>query len=187
MNIFDSFKYLSLISTPIFMTVALLLIKKTSGFTFKKHTISKTIYFIKDKKHFLIFRLNFILKSTLDLLFVYFLIFHLKILPTSPLFWLLIIPPILFGLLSYFVMGSHTLIHRILIFSYGILFGLSTILLANLTGNKIFLYVTIFGAITSNFLIFEFFLKRKINVFVQTISMALMYIWLLVYIFNFLF
>jgi hypothetical protein len=180
-------KYSSLISTPLFGTIALLIIRQLPEFSFKKHTISKSVYFIKHKTQLLIFRLNFFFKMTLDLFFSYYLINNFKISITSHLFWLIIIPPILFGTLSYFIMGEkYGLIHRILIFSYGILFGLSGVFLAYMTNNKVFLYITISLVIISNYLILEFFAKRKINVFVQVISMGLMYGWLLTYVFQYL-
>lgn len=186
MFITEIFKYFSLISLPLFLVTALLIIKKVPDFSFTKHTISKTVLFIKDPFHMFIFQFNFIIKAIFDLFFALYLINNLKILSTSPLFWLVIIPPFLFGALGFFVMGRHTLIHRILIFSYGILFGLSGIFLAYKTGNLFFFYSTILISLISNFLILEFFFKRKINVFVQAISMSLMYGWMIIYVFRFL-
>lgn len=186
MNPPQIFKYFSLISTPLFGLVSFLIVKSLPDFSFKKHTISKSVYFIKHKTTLSIFRLNFILKMILDLFFSWYLIDRLKILCNAPLFWLLILTPLLFGVLSYFVMGTYTLIHRILIFSYGILFGLSGILLSYQTNSLIFFCLTLLIVLISNFLIFEFFIKRKINVFIQIMSMSLMYGWLVLYVFRYL-
>lgn len=186
MNAPEIFKYFSLFSLPIFLVIALFLIKKIPDFSFKKHTISKTALFLKDPNQMLLFRLNFVIKSLFDLCFIYYLINRFNFSLTSPLFWLLIIPPFLFGALGFFVMGSYTMIHRMLIFSYGILYGISGIFLAYMTGDLFFFFVTILISLISNVLILEFFFKRKINVFVQSISMSLMYGWLIVYIFLYL-
>jgi hypothetical protein len=182
----DIFKYFSLISTPLFALIALFIIKQLPDFSLKKHTISKSIYFIKHKNQLTIFKLNFFLKMILDQCFSLYLINYFKLSIASPLFWPLILPPILFGLLSYFVMGSYTLIHRILVFSFGILFGISAVLLAYKIGNLYFYFTTILIVLVSNFLILEFFAKRKINVIVQIVSMSLMYGWLLIYVFKYL-
>lgn len=182
----EIFKYFSLISLPLFSAIALLLIKKIPDFSFKKHTISKTALFLKDPRQMFIFRSNFVIKSLFDLCFVWYLIKRFNFSVTSPLFWLLLVTSFLFGALGFFVMGTHTIIHRIIIFSYGIIFGLSAIFLAYITGNSFFFYITILISMISNFLILEFFFKRKINVFVQFVSMSLMYSWMIVYVFRYL-
>lgn len=182
----EIFKYFSLFSLPIFLVITLFLIKKIPDFSFKKHTISKTALFLKDPGQMFLFRLNFVIKSLFDLCFIYYLINRFNFSVSSPLFWLLIIPSFLFGALGFFVMGTHTMIHRILIFSYGILYGISGIFLAYMTGDLFFFYTTILISIISNFLILEFFFKRKINVIVQAVSMSLMYGWMIIYVFRFL-
>ena len=79
-----------------------------------------------------IFRMNFIVKAILDLGFVYYLKFHFKI--SNPLAFLLILSVILFGSLSYFIMGKYTISHKIIIYSYITLVNLSDIF-SQLTGN----------------------------------------------------
>lgn len=180
------FKYFGLISLPLFLVIPLFLIKKIPDFSFKKHTISKTALFLKDPHKMFIFRLNFVVKALFDLCFIWYLINRFNLTTSSPLFWLLIIPPFLFGALGFFVIGTYTFIHRIIIFSYGILFGLSGIFLAYMTEDLFFFYLTILISLISNFLILEFFLKRKINVYVQAVSISLMYSWLILYVFRYL-
>lgn len=121
MNPPEIFKYFSLISMPLFSAIALLLIKNEPDFSFSKHTISKSIYFIKHPIKMLIFRLNFIIKMLLDFGFVWYLILHLKISFGSPLALFLILSAILFGSLAYFIMGKYTIIHKIIIYSYGVI------------------------------------------------------------------
>ena len=183
----EFFKYFSLISTPLFGVIALMIIKNLPEFSFKKDTISKSVYFIKHPTQLLIFRLNFVLKMMFDLCFSWYLIGRLKILFNSPLFWLLVTPPILFGSLSFFIMGKkYAFFHRVIIFSYGILSGISGIYLAKITSNSSFVNLTIFFVIVSNILILGTFIAKKINVFIQVISVSLLYSWLVVYVFQYL-
>ena len=186
MNIPGIFKYFSLISIPLFAFIALLLIKNEPDFSFSKHTISKSAYFLKDPVKMLIFRFNFIIKAVLDLGFVFYLIFNLNISFQSPLTFLLILPVLLFGSLAYFIMGKHTNVHRIIIFCYGILFGLAGIWLAQMTGNANFVVLTTTLVIILNSLTIGLFFAKKINVFIQGLCIFLLYGWLVVYIFWFL-
>jgi len=123
----------------------------------------------------------------LDISFSYYLINSLKIISSSPLFWLLLIPPVLFGSLSFFIIGKkYAFAHRIIIFSYGIMVGMGGINLAQMTGDMLFITTTIFLVCFSNILILGSFIARKINVFVQVFSVVMMYGWFLVYIFKYL-
>jgi len=180
------FKFFSLISAPLFGIIALSVVKNTPDFSLSKHTISKSVYFIKHPTKMFIFRLNFIVKAVLDLGFVLFLASRLKLSLYSPIPALMILSAILFGSLSYFIMGRFTTVHRVIVFTYGILMGLAGILLAQMTGNINFVKLTILLVILSNFLMISFFLAKKINVFVQVICMSLLYGWLLLLVFRYL-
>ena len=185
MYIPDIFKFFSLISAPLFGVIALSIVKNTPDFSLSKHTISKSVYFIKHPTKMFMFRLNFIIKAVLDLGFILYLVSHLRLSLYSPIPTVMIISAILFGSLSYFIMGRYTTVHRIIIFTYGMTMSLAGIQLAQMTGNINFIRLTILLVILSNFLMISFFLAKKINVFVQVICMSLLYSWLLLNIYTF--
>ena len=186
MHIPEIFKFFSLISAPLFGFIVLTVVKNTPDFSFSKHTISKSVYFIKHPTKMFIFRLNFIIKAVLDLGFILYLANHLKLSLHSPIPTLMILSAILFGSLSYFIMGKFTTVHRVIVFTYGILMGLSGIWLAQMSGNTNFVRLTVLLVIISNFLMISFFLSRRINVFVQVICMSMLYSWLLLLVFRYL-
>lgn len=186
MYIPEVFKYFSLISAPLFGVIALSIVKNTPDFSLSKHTISKSVFFINHPTKMFIFRLNFIIKAVLDIGFIFYLAFHLKMSLYSPIPTLMILSAILFGSLSYFIMGRYTTVHRIIVFTYGIMMGLAGIWLAQMTGNINFVNLTILLVILSNFLMISFFLAKKINVFVQALCMSLLYGWLLLLVFKYL-
>ena len=186
MYIPEIFKFFSLISAPLFGAIALSVVKNTPDFSLSKHTISKSVFFINHPTKMFIFRLNFIIKAALDLGFVFYLTSHLRMFLYSPIPTLMILSAILFGSLSYFIMGRYTTVHRIIVFTYGITMGLAGIWLAQMTGNINFVNLTILIVILSNFLMISFFLAKKINVFVQALCMSLLYGWLLLLVFKYL-
>jgi len=65
MNIPELFKYSSLLSFPLFAIVALVLVRKTTDYSFHTHTISKSIHFLNNPLQLVVFRLNFIVKAVL--------------------------------------------------------------------------------------------------------------------------
>ncbi|MCR4276718.1 MAG: hypothetical protein NUV87_01165 [Candidatus Roizmanbacteria bacterium] len=186
MYIPDIFKFFSLISAPLFGVIALSIVKNTPDFSLSKHTISKSVYFIKHPIKIFMFRLNFIIKAVLDIGFILYLASHLKLSLYSPIPTLMILSAILFGSLSYFIMGKYTTVHRIIVFTYGIMMGLAGIWLAQMTGNINFVRLTVLLVILSNFLMISFFLAKRINVFIQVICMSLLYSWLLLLVFRYL-
>lgn len=186
MYIPEVFKYFSLISAPLFGVIALSIVKNTPDFSLSKHTISKSVYFIKHPTKMFIFRSNFIIKAVLDLGFIFYLSSHLRMSLQSPIPSLMILSAVLFGSLSYFIMGRYTTVHRIIVFTYGVMMGLAGIWLAQMTGSANFVKLTISLVILSNFLMISFFLAKKINVFVQVICMSMLYSWLLLLVFGYL-
>ncbi len=186
MYIPEIFKFFSLISAPLFGVIVLFIVKNTPDFSLSKHTISKSVFFINHPTKMFIFRLNFIIKAALDLGFILYLASHLKMYLYSPIPTLMILSAILFGSLSYFIMGRFTTVHRAIVFTYGIMMGFAGIWLAQMTGNINFVRLTVLLVIVSNFLMIGFFLAKKINVFVQVICMSLLYSWLLLLVFGYL-
>jgi len=186
MYILETFKYFSLISLPLFLIIALFLIKKVPEFSFKKHTISKTALFLNNPFQLLIFRFNFILKSLLDLGFTWYLIDRFKFKATSPLFWLLIICPVIFSLLACYLVGKHTFAHRIIIDGYGVLWSIVQILLAQITSSSLFIEITYILSVSALIIAFGFLFAKKTNVIIQAVCISLLYGWLILFVFRYL-
>ena len=186
MNIPEIFKYNSIISTPLFTIIALVLIKRTIGFSFSKSTVSKSIFHLKGWTNRVIFRLNFILKSLLDFGFALFLINKFSITYYSPLGLSLILAFIFFGLLAYFIEGKYSVMHKILVYSGGIFWAVSQILLAQLTRDSLFILFTNALTFIVLGLTLGFFFIKKTNVIVQAVCIFLLYYWLILFVFRYL-
>jgi hypothetical protein len=182
----EFFKYNSILSIPLFSLIALLLIRKAPDFSFSKHTVSKSILFFDHSNHAFIFRCNFLLKGLLDLGFVWYLIHFFTLSLNSPLAWCLSLSALFFGSLAYFIEGTYTVMHRIVAYSSGVLWAISELYLAHLTGNSVFIQLTYIVVTIPMALTFGFKLAKKTNVLVQALCMALWYIWLVVFVFTYL-
>lgn len=186
MNIPEIFKYNSLISIPLFSIIALLLIKKTRGFSFSKSTISKSILLLKETTYQIIFRLNFVVKAALDFGFIWYLIHRFTIPINSFLGLSLMASVIFFGLLAYFTEGKHKIIHRMLVYGNGLLWGISQILLAQFTKDTFFIVFTNATTTVAILIAFWFLFAKKTNVFIQITCVSLLYSWLLLFVFRYL-
>lgn len=182
----EIFKYFSLFSLPVFLVIAIFLIKKIPDFSFKKHTISKTALFLKDPHQMFIFRLNFVVKALFDLCFIWYLINRFNLIISSPLFWLLISTPFLFSLLAYYIVGKHTVIHKIIVYGYGIIWAICQVILARNTGDFLFIKFTNIISFIALILAFGFLFIKKKNFFVQAVCIFLLYVWLTLYVFRYL-
>lgn len=182
----DIFKYNGLISVPLFAIISFLLIKKKTNFSFSQYTISKSILFLHNRIQRIIFRLNFLLKALLDLGFTWYIIHFFKLPFNSPVIWSLLLSSVLFGSLSYFIEGTHSTVHKIIVYSSGVLWVLSQIYLSSLTRDPLFIGLT--NAMTAIFtvLTFWFMFAKKTNVFIQALCMVILYSWLAVFVFNYL-
>jgi hypothetical protein len=186
MNTPDIFKYNSIISVPLFTIIALLLIRKAPEFSFSKSTVSKSIFHLTKRTHRIIFRLNFLLKSFLDFGFAIYLINRFDISSISFLGLSLILSIVFFGFLAYFVMGKHTVLHKFFVYSGGVFWAISQILLAQLTNDYIFIIFTNVLTLIVLFLTFGSLFVKKTNVIVQAVCMFLLYSWLLIFVFRYL-
>lgn len=182
----EVFKYNTLISIPLFGVIALLLIKRTTEFSFLKSTVSKSILVLRGKTNRIIFRLNFILKALLDFGFIWYLIVKFDIPFNSLLAWFLILSVSLFASLSYFIEGKHSLIHKIVIYSVGIFWALSQIYLSYLIRNVSFIRFSYFASFIPGILAFGFLFTKKTNVIVQAFCVSILYSWLIIFIFLYL-
>lgn len=186
MNVPEIFKYGSILSIPLFSIIALLLIKKVPDFSFSKHTVSKSVFFFARPTHSLIFRLNFVIKMLLDLGFVWFVLKHFKISFSSPLACFLILSALLFGSLAYFIEGKYPVTHKIIAYGSGVFWAMGQLYLAQLTGNTFFIQLTNIMVAVPIILAFSFMFAKKTNAFVQVFCMSIWYIWLLIFVFQYL-
>lgn len=179
----EIFKYNSLISVPLFAFIGLLLIKNNPNFSFSHYTISKSIFFLSNRTHRIIFRLNFLLKALLDLGFAWFVIHHFNISYKLPVFWSLILSFMLFGSLSYFVEGKFPIVHKVITYSGGILWLFSQTYLSLLTKDVTFIRLTNIITAIVFIVAFGFMFAKRTNVIVQALCMFLLYSWLLIFVF----
>lgn len=180
------FKYNSLISVVLFGLIEIYLLSKTKGYSLKRDTVSETILFLKNPVDQTVFRLNFVLKSLLDLGFFWYILNFYAIPLTSLFAWSLIIMVVLWSTLAYFTVDKYRPIHKKITYIAGFIWTTAEIYLANLTQNSnliLFTYViaTIIIAISSINM-----LGKKTNIIIQTICMALMYVWLYIFVTNYL-
>ncbi len=182
----EFFKYNSVLSIPLFGLIALFLIRRAPNFSFTKHTVSKSVLFLERSTHAVMFRLNFLIKGLLDLGFVLFLIQFFKMSYSSPAAWSLIVSAVLFGSLAYFTEGRHTVMHRIVVYSSGVLWALGQLYVAQLTRNLFFIQFTNVAVVVPIILAFGYMFAKKTNVFVQILCMTIWYIWLVLLVFRFL-
>ncbi len=186
MNVQEIFKYSSLISVPLFSVVALLITRNVQEYSFNKHTISKSILFLTHPTKVVIFRLNFLLKAILDLSFALFVINHFKISIWSFTSLMLISSAVLFGTLAYFVEGKHSISHKIITYTSGVLWMLGELAVVRLIGDGVFTIITTILLSIPIVLAFGFLFAKKTNVVVQAICMFIWYIWLLIFVFRYL-
>lgn len=182
----EVFKYNSVISVPLFALIALFLIRRTKNFSFSLHTVSKSILYLSRTKHKIIFRLNFILKALLDFGFFLFLIDRFNISWKTPLPWIFVVETTFFASLAYFVEGKYSLMHKIVAYISGVAWTICEFYLAYATGNTLFILFTYGIAIVSMGIAFGTLVKKKTNVFIQIISMLILYSWVLAYVFTYL-
>jgi hypothetical protein len=182
----EFFKYNSLISTPLFTVILLLLIRKKPDFSFTKQTVSKAIFFLNRPLDKIIFRFNFLLKSLLDLGFALYLINYFQVLLISPLALPLLLSVIFFGSLAFFIEGKFPLIHKINTYCSGILWIIAQIHLSYLTQNFGFIYFTWILSSTILILTLIFMINKKTNILVQASCIFLLYFWLTIFIFRYL-
>src|SRR3989344_918398 len=180
------FKYNSLISTPLFSIIVLSLIKKVPDFSFKKHTVSKSVYFFNKPFHNFLFRFNFIIKALLDLGFAWYVLYHFHISQFSLKSMLIIASAILFGSLAYFVEGKYSLVHKIFTYTGGTLWFLGYLMISFLTGNNLFIYFSLILLSIPLILAYGFLFASKTNVFIQAICIGIWYLWITVFVFHYL-
>ncbi len=186
MYIPEFFKFGSLISVPLFALIALFLIRQTKNYSLHTHTISQSIKFLTKPSHSLLFRLNFLIKALLDLSFSLYVLYHFNISFTSPSALLLITSSILLGSLAYFIEGKHTKLHIGLVYTSGFLWAVGQILVVLLIGNTFFSLFTIIAILTPVIIGFVFLFLKKTNAFVQAGCVIIWYMWILIFVAQYL-
>lgn len=180
------FKYFGIISLPLFLVIAFWCIRQTEGHQLHKHSISKSILFLKNPFYRLIFRLNFVLKSLLDFLFLLYIKDHLQLSFTSPAIITLGIAIALFALLSLVIEGSTHALHLIIIYAAGVIWAISNILMALYIAVNWFTLVTYVMASIPWIIGFGALFLRRITVYVQLVCIVFIYSWTMLFVLKFL-
>ena len=186
MNFPEFLKYSYLLSVPLFTILGLLLIKDSPSFSLRKYTVSESILHLKSPLYISIFRLNFIIKALLDFGFAVYVLNYFQIPYGSIISISLFVSAFLFGTLAYFTEGKHTTSHRVIVYTSGMLWGLGHILLVRSIGVDTFLVQTTVAIITPIVIGFWFLFTHKTNAIVQAICISIWYVWLWVFVSQYL-
>ncbi|KKP87230.1 MAG: hypothetical protein UR89_C0004G0019 [Candidatus Roizmanbacteria bacterium GW2011_GWA2_35_8] len=186
MNNLFFLKYGGIISVPLFSLIALILISKTNNFSFSSSTVSKSIHLLEKSSYKTLFKINFLLKSFLDLCFSLYVINYLRISLLSFLGLSLIFEPIFFGLLAYYTEKKNSFLHGVFIYGSVFFFLIYQVLLSLLIKNQIFIIYTCIQAILSFFIAFGSLFYKRTNVYIQIICVSVSYVWMLIFVFNYL-
>ena len=133
-----------------------------------------------------LFKINFLLKSFLDLGFSLYVINYLRISLLSFLGLSLIFEPIFFGLLAYYTEKKNSFLHGVFIYGSVFFFLIYQVLLSLLIKNQIFIIYTCIQAILSFFIAFGSLFYKRTNVYIQIICVSVSYVWMLIFVFNYL-
>lgn len=175
------FKYNSLISVPVFMTVLFLLLHKTKAFSYRQLTVSKSIHLLAPAQRAL-FRFNFVAKAFIDAGFVWYIATTLGLSLFSPLIILWTAAIVGFGLFAYFTDERGRLVHEIVIYGWIawwlILEYVSALYTQNLWFTQVTLAIVLFQAV----LAFGLRILKKTNAIIQFICVFTLYIWLMMFV-----
>lgn len=179
------FKYNAILSMIFFLTSSIYFGKQIQNYNLNKYTISAISNFLNQEK-LSYFNATFIIKALMDLSFGFYVFKYFKIPLFSPtaLFWIL--ATLSFGLLGFFPSAKYLLIHNIIVAILFLTFSLSEYLLAKLTKDEKFIYLT------NNFLIVQissillFFITANFNGVFEIFYMFMAFFWLMIFIRNYL-
>ena len=186
MSIVELFKYNSLVSIPLFLTVAFLVMRTATGYSHKLHTISKSVEYYPNVSMRRLFNGNFLLKALIDYGFLLYLIVFAGIAWNSLPAVLLFMAISMFGMLGVFTEGSHSNLHRMLAYTISTVWTVVEILLAQRTGNALFILFTYPMAIIPTGIAYLYLFKKTLNVYMQLVIAFFIEAWLCVYVFVFL-
>lgn len=184
MNIPEIFKFGNLLSVPLFGIITLFLINHTTNYSIRRHSISQSIKFLTNPHHITLFRLNFLLKSFLDLSFTLYLLDFYKLSLFSQTGILLIFSAILFGSLAYFIEGRYTKLHLSIVYLSGLLWAAGQLTIIQKLDNNVFYFFSLFMIITPIIIALAALMRKKITVPIQIICISMWYLWTTVFFFT---
>jgi len=184
-NRIEIFKYNALLSIIFFLLSSIYFGQKIENYSFSQYTISAMSKFL-DEKNLSYFNITFFIKSFLDLGFAYYVFkyFKIKLFSITGFFWILAV--LSFGLLGFFPSSQYQFIH---IFIVGILLAswiVSEYLLAKLTNDEKFIYLTNNLLVIQIVSIFLFVFTNNFNGVIEIFYMAMIFFWLTNFIRNYL-
>ena len=173
----DFIKYFGLLGWAIFIVINIASLKMTQGFSPTTHTLSKSILIISNKTHELVFRMSFLIKALLDVLFSFYIAKILSVSFISLVPILFAVAAVLFGSLAFFVEGKQTIIHRINVYVSGTILCIAQIVAAVMIGNITFLNITIIVSTIALLIAFWSLYRNKTNFLVQLACAVLLIVW----------
>ncbi|MFO0703118.1 MAG: hypothetical protein U0525_00120 [Patescibacteria group bacterium] len=179
-------KYSALASFPLFGVVVMWLITTLKNVDYSQHTISRTIMLLKNPTHRLIYRASFIVKAVMDLIFAIYVIQDLRLFWLSPIGISLVLIPILFGSLAYYVEGEFDIAHKRLVYAFIILWGFCQISLSFVTQDLSFVLMTIVSSIIVGLLVLYYMYRNIANIYIQGFCTIMLYFWLFVFVTKYL-
>lgn len=179
-------KYSALVSFPLFGVVVLWLIRTLKNIDYSQHTISRTIMLLKNPTHRLVYRSSFVVKAIMDLGFAIYVIQDLRLIWFSPIAISLIVIPILFGSLAYYVEGEFSIAHKRLVYAFIVLWGFSQISLSFITKDWNFAMMTITATVIVSIVVLYYMYNNIANIFIQGFCTTVLYFWLVVFVTKYL-
>lgn len=179
------FKYNAILSMIFFLTSTFYFGKKIQNYNIKEYTLSALSKFL-NQENLTYFNATFFIKSFMDLLFVLYVFKHYKINIFSIIGVSWIMAVLSFGALGFFPSSKYELIHMIIVGILFLSFSSSEYFLAKITKDKKFIYLTNNLLIIQITSILLFFITNNFNGVFEIFYMMTAFLWLLIFIKNYL-
>lgn len=177
----EIFKYFEFISLPILGGFTFILFRRLKNYDLFSNSLSMSIHFIEDNFTKFIFFSIFFLKSLFGFLFSLYIINHFHLGFNSLYFLIAVLNATFFLFAIYFTEKRSRKIHRIFVYTSGLLWIVSLILIANIIQSQflqIIGFILIFIIISSAFLFSLFTKGKRINFIYQAIVIIIIWIYI---------
>lgn len=179
------FKYNAILSIIFFLTSSLYFSRQIQNYNLNQYTISALSKFL-NQESLNYFNATFFIKALMDFLFIFYVFKYFKInfFSLTGFFWILAI--FSFGALGFFPSNKYELVHMIIVIILFFSFSMSEFLLAKLTKDEKFIYLTNNLLIIQTISIFLFFITNNFNGVFEIFYMMMGFLWLMIFIRNYL-
>lgn len=179
------FKYNAILSIIFFLTSSFYFGQQIENYNLNQYTISAISKFLNQEK-LNYFNATFFIKAFMDFLFIIYVFKYFKInfFSLTGFSWLLAI--FSFGALGFFPSSKYELIHILIVSILFLSFSSSEFLMAKLTKDEKFIYLTNNLLIIQATSIFLFFITNNFNGVFEIFYMIMSFLWLMIFIRNYL-